>query len=114
MARDISRIGLTARGRDLLTRLTDQRWFSDAQDAAKFCMGYAIRAKVPAGTTEGTTTAWTVSLFDDTGEIRALVRVLYPDCDTPVRLIEHLVNEGLLLLEDRLKAGNLTPVDLLR
>src|SRR3954451_4349904 len=96
---DRQSVGVTQRGSDLLEQLTDLKWFPEAQDAARFCLAYAIRANVPAGTTEGTATRWTVSLFDSTGEIRTLLAALYPDCGTPVRLMEHLVNEGLLLLE---------------
>ena len=111
-ATDRQSIGVTARGSDLLERMTDLGWFPEAQDAARFCLAYAVRAGVPAGTTDGTSTRWTVSLFDHTGEIRTLLEAVYPDSSTPVRLMEHLVNEGLLLLEPQLTSGDLSPADL--
>jgi len=106
-------IGLNGTGREDLQRVTDTGWFADDQDAGRFCVAYAIRAGVQAGETAGTRTTWASGNFDPAGEIRQLVQVFYPDCDTPVRLIEHLAHEGLRLVRSRIEAGVDGPEELL-
>ena len=51
--------------------------------------------------------------FDETGEIRALISALYPTCKTPVRLMEHLVNEGICRISERLRSEAIGPADLM-
>ena len=65
--------GLTPETRKILEDLLERKWFVDGQDAARFCMAYAIRAQVQEGVTPGTSTQWAVGGFDKTGEIRALL-----------------------------------------
>lgn len=110
---DRDTIGLTPDMQAVLADIEHTGWFRTGQDVARFCMAYAIRAKVADGVATGTDTRWSAGNFDSTGEITALLSVIYPSCKTPVRLIEHLVNEGLRLVEQRLKADGLTPADLL-
>jgi hypothetical protein len=112
MERDRKGIGLTQENIHLLAAIEERKWFADAQDIARFCLGYAIRANVPDGVTVGTETRWTAGLFDPTGEIRALVEALYPQNTTPVRLMEHLVNVGLGLVSARLRDQSVGPADL--
>ena len=69
--------------------------------------------KLPEGTTAGTDTRWAAGNFDRTGEIRALLAALYPTCQTPIRLMEHLVIEGLILVVNRVRTGTLGPGELL-
>jgi hypothetical protein len=114
MERDRKSVGLTEENRALLTELEVRGWFADAQDLGRFCMAYAIRAKVPEGVTPNTTTKWGAGDFDDTGEIRALLAALYPACTTPVRLMEHLVNEGLRLVATRVRSDAVGPAELMR
>jgi hypothetical protein len=57
-------------------------------------------------------TRWTPGLFDRTGEIRVLMEALYPDCATPVRQMEYLVDEGLRLVNERVSVDRFTPADL--
>jgi len=87
MESDRESIGLTAETQSILAELEERGWFPEGQDAARFCMAYAIRAKVVQGTTSGTETRWAAGNFDRTGEIRALLAALYPGCETPVRLM---------------------------
>jgi hypothetical protein len=113
MERDRESVGLTAEGQALVAELLERGWFVDAQDVARFCMAYAIRAKVPEGVTGSTETRWNAGGFDKTGEIRALLGALYPNCQTPVRLMEHLVDQGLRLVATRLRSEGVTPADLM-
>lgn len=113
MERDRETIGLTPETQAILADLEERGWFIEGQDVARFCMAYAIRAKVPEGATAGTETRWAAGNFDKTGEIRVLLAALYPACQTPVRLMEHLVNEGLKLISTRLKSEAVGPAELM-
>jgi hypothetical protein len=107
--RDRESVGLTAEGQRILAEIDGHHWFGEGQDIARFAMAYAIRAGVTVGQVPGTETRWAVGNFDKTGEIRSVLAALYPDCSTPVRLMEHLVDEGLRLVEMRLRSGATGP-----
>jgi hypothetical protein len=113
MERDRESIGLTMESQAILTEIEERGWFADGQDIARFSMAYAIRAKVGEGATVGTETRWAAGNFDKTGEIRALLGALYPTCQTPVRLMEHLVNEGLRLVAPRIRSNLVGPAELM-
>lgn len=113
MERDRESIGLTPEGQAMLAEIEERKWFLEGQDIARFCMAYAIRAKVPEGVTTGTETRWAAGNFDKTGEIRALLCGLYPGCNTPVRLMEHLVNEGLRMVGVRIRSNVVGPAELM-
>lgn len=113
MERDRESIGLTAENQAILAEIEERGWFLEGQDVARFCMAYAIRAKVPEGATTGTETRWAAGNFDKTGEIRALLAALYPSCTTPVRMMEHLVNEGLRLVAARIRSKSIGPAELM-
>jgi hypothetical protein len=113
MERDRESVGLTAESQAILAEIEERGWFADGQDIARFCMAYAIRAKVAEGATVGTETRWAAGNFDKTGEIRALLGALYPTCQTPVRLMEHLVNEGLRLVAPRIRSNLVGPAELM-
>jgi len=44
--------------------------------------------------------------------MQALIAALYPQSTTPVRLMEHFVNQGLRLVHERLLRGE-TPAELM-
>lgn len=113
MERDRETVGLTSETQVILAELEERGWFLEGQDIARFCMAYAIRAKVPEGITVGTETRWAAGNFDKTGEIRALLAALYPGCHTPVRMMEHLVNEGLQMVATRVKSEAVGPAELM-
>jgi len=107
---DRKQVGLTEEGRKTIALVADDlRWFTEGQHAARFALAYAIREDVPAGVTEGVKTGYGVDGFDDTGEIRALLAAIYPDVTMPVRLMEHLIDEGLRLIAVRIAAGERNP-----
>lgn len=109
---DRDTVGLTADSQILLQEIEARNWFRDGQDIARFCLGFAVRAKVPNGLTTNTDTRWAAGNFDKTGEIRALLAVLYPDAKMPVRLMEHLINEGLKLVAVKVRSDAIAPSDL--
>lgn len=113
MERDRESIGLTPENQAILAEIEERGWFLEGQDIARFCMAYAIRAKVPEGATTGTETRWAAGNFDKTGEIRALLAALYPSCTTPVRMMEHLVNEGLRMVAARIRSESIGPAELM-
>ena len=108
---DRKQIGLTEHGRDAIARLTEQLgWFDEAQDAGRFALAYAIRAKVePDQTMAPVETRWSPDLFDPTGELRLILRATYPDTTMPIRLMEHLIDEGLRRIAGRIEDGEVNP-----
>ena len=113
MERDRLDIGLTPETQAILADVESRGWFAEGQDVARFCLAYAVRAKVAEGVTAGTETRWAAGNFDKSGEIRAVLAALYPNCATPVRLMEHLVNEGLRLVATRVRSGAVGPAELM-
>ena len=105
MEQDRRSIGLSTESQRLMEEILAKEWFSEAQDAARFAMAFAIQAGVLPTATPSVDTRWSSGLFDPTGEIVALMGV---------RAIESLVNEGLRLVHERLVTRGETPADLLR
>ena len=112
---DRKQIGLTEHGRDTIARLTDQLgWFNEAQDAGRFALSYAIRERAEPGYTKAPVeTRWSPDLFDPTGELRLIVRTMYPPSPMPVRLMEHLIDDGLRRIAARIDDGALNPAEFL-
>jgi hypothetical protein len=115
MPEDRRQIGLTSTGRSIETRLTDTLgWFREGQEACRFALAYAVREGVPeAITDQHVETRWGADGFDPTGEIRAVLRSAYPSSLTPVRLMEHLIDEGLRRINAGIDAGEDSPLDYL-
>lgn len=110
---DRSTIGLSPDALKHLEEIQHKEWFDDAQDVARFAVAYAVRTGLEAGVTHGVDTRWSVSGFDKTGEFRAIVAGLYPGVTRPIRTLEHLANEGLRLIHERLVTRGETPAQLL-
>lgn len=113
MDHDRESIGLTSETQTMLAEVEAKGWFPEGQDIARFCLAYAIRARVPDGATSGTETRWAAGNFDKTGEIRSILAALYPACGTPVRLMEHLVNEGMRMIVARIRSEDIGPRELM-
>lgn len=113
MERDKDVIGLSAESQRYLKELEERDWFKEGQELARFALAYAVRANTPAGNASQVETRWASGNFDKTGEIRAVLGALYPDCKTPVRLMEHLVNVGLRLLHSGVTREGKGPAELL-
>jgi hypothetical protein len=92
----------------------DLGWFDEAQAAGRFGFGYAIRAGVEPGQTAAPVeTRWSPDLFDPSGEIRSLLRAMFPDNTMPVRLMEHFIDEGLRRIAAPIDAGETNPAQYL-
>jgi hypothetical protein len=96
---DKKTLGVTSANEKILTALAAEGRFNTDIEAAKFAMAYAINNAVSRGTTEGAGTKWNVGSFDNDGALGAVIEALYPDEVNPYRLVEHLINEGLRLLD---------------
>lgn len=109
---DRKQIGLTDDGKAAVALLTDKLgWFGEAQEAGRFALGYAVREGVEPGQTAAPVeTRWSPDLFDPTGEIRSLLRAIYPDTTTPVRLMEYLIDEGLHRIAAKVQSGEENPI----
>ena len=112
---DRKQIGLTEHGKAAVARLTDELgWFDEAQAAGRFALAYAVRAGIELGQTGAPVeTRWSPDLFDPSGEIRALLRAMYPDTTMPIRLMEYLIDEGLRCITARIDDGEVAPTALL-
>ena len=104
MERDKDVIGLSADSQRYLAEIEELGWFSEGQDVARFALSFAVRANIGAGNASQVETRWASGNFDKTGELRAVLGALYPECDTPVRLMEYMVNEGLRLIHSQVSA----------
>ena len=112
---DRKQIGLTDHGKAAIALLTDQLgWFDQAQAAGRFALAYAIRADVEPGKTEAPVeTRWSPDLFDPSGEIRAVLRAMYPHTRMPIRLMEYLIDVGLRHIAAEIDDGGVDPTVLL-
>jgi len=108
---DRKQIGLTDEGRATVALLTEQLgWFGEAQAAGRFALAFAIRAGMAPGQTAAPVeTRWSPDLFDPSGEIRALLRAMYPDTTMPIRLIEYFIDEGLRRISAKVAGGDTDP-----
>lgn len=96
---DKKTLGVTPANSKILDALASEGRFATDIEAARFAMAHAIDRGVPRGQTEGAGTKWNVGSFDSDGGLRAVIEALYPEEAFPYRLIEHLINEGLRLMD---------------
>jgi hypothetical protein len=102
MSAEKNTIGVTQENREFLERVIEQGLFSDQMDAAKLGITLAIRRGIRPGEATGVDTKWNVGSFDKDGHLRDVLRAIYPEISTPVRLAEYLVNEGLVILRKQM------------
>lgn len=96
---DKKTLGVTSANAKVLEALATEGRFATDIEAAKFAMAHAIDQGVGHGATEGAGTKWNVGSFDSDGALKSVIEALYPDEANPYRLVEHLLNEGLRLLD---------------
>lgn len=96
---DKKTLGVTPANSKILDALATAGLFATDIEAAKFAMAHAIERGALRGLTEGSSTKWNVGSFDSDGGLKAVLEALYPDEPFPYRLAEHLINEGLRLLD---------------
>lgn len=113
MKQDRVTVGLSPRGQTTIAKIMALGWFDDQQDVARLALALAIRAKSLEGEAVDTDTRWGAGGFDSSGEIRSIVLAHYPSCQAPVRLMEHLVDVGLRLIDDKLSMPDVSPATLM-
>lgn len=96
---DKKTLGVTSTNERILSALASAGHFNTDIEAAKFAMAYAIDRGVARGTTDSAGTKGNVGSFDNDGGIKAVIETLYPEEPNPYRLVEHLINEGLRLMD---------------
>lgn len=101
MAEDKVTIGLTQDNKQVIEDIEDQ--FNEQMEAARFAMSHAIQAGQEPGDIENTETVWNVGSFDPDGEIRDLIRALFPEVEDPYRAAEYLINKGLQMIGDHVE-----------
>jgi hypothetical protein len=99
MSTDKRTIGITSSNERILAELVAAGHFGSELEASKFAMAYAIERQIPVGAAEGAATKWNIGTVDSDGSLKLVVEALYPSCGEPYRLVEHLMNEGLKLLD---------------
>jgi len=109
---DRKQIGLTDEGKTVVGLLIQKLgWFGEAQDAARFALGYAVREGIEPGLTDAPVeTRWSPDLFDPSGEIRSLLRAMYPEATMSVRLMEYFIDQGLRRIAVKVAAGEDNPL----
>lgn len=111
---DKKTIGITDRRAAVLDAMVEAGRFADAIEAARFAMGLAIRAGIGVGLAnpgvEGAGTKWNVGSFDPNNDLQTLLLALYPDTETPYRLLEFLIDEGLGLVAAHVERGGVFDV----
>ncbi|MGB3335862.1 MAG: hypothetical protein WBA73_01655 [Devosia sp.] len=99
MTTDKRTIGVTPGNQRVLDTLMSTGTFATENEAAKFAFAVAAKRGVVAGTADGAGTKWNVGTFDHDQSLRLVVESIYEDVDEPYRLVEHLINAGLTLLD---------------
>lgn len=92
---DKKTIGLTPDGEKIIQLLMERDVFKDKMHAAKFAMALAIKSGAKIKHTENPSTSWHFGSFDPEGQIKQVISILYPECETPYRAIESLIDTGL-------------------
>ena len=104
-SRDKDVIGLTTEAQRQIEDIEAHGWFKDRVDIARFCLAFAVRSGCKPGLSDQVDTRWAAGNFDKAGEIRAVLRAMYPNVEHPVRLMEFLVNTGIEMVHRRVEEG---------
>jgi hypothetical protein len=104
MAEDKKTIGLTETNKKIMDDLVEKAGFKQDMDAAKFAFALAVNRGKEPGPVEGVGTIWNVGSFDEGGDLKGLIRNLFPGADAPYRALESLMNIGFGLIAEELKA----------
>ena len=104
---DKKTIGLTPEGEKIMKEIMSLDIFKDMIDSAKFAMSLAINAGIELSHTEKANTIWNVGSFDSDNQLRQMIPILYPNCNTPYRAVESLIDGGLLIIKSKISGGSL-------
>lgn len=120
MADDKINIGLSQEANQVADKLEQTGFFEDRLTIAKFALAYAIQngldsdyQNIKIGETSGT--KWNIGSVDSDHYLRDLLASLYPNVSTPYRLVEILMNVGLVGIGNIYGNGNIYKIsDLLK
>lgn len=101
MSGDKTTIGLTSGNKEVMEEIIQH--FNEQIDAAKFAMALAIEEGLEPQKTTDTETVWNTGSFDPNGELRDLIRALYPEVDQPTLALEYFINQGFQILDEHLE-----------
>lgn len=104
-SQDKRTIGLTTNGKSFSETIMKVGWFSQDMDLAKFAMSVAIQKKIGRGDAKGASTIWNVGSFDPDQNVKFVLSEFYNETQEPYRLAEFLIDEGLKIIVERLKAN---------
>lgn len=108
-------IALTGRAEIARDEIQMRFPFREKQQLVRLGLAYAIRQGIEPERGEGFGRAgdgqnMNVGSFDPTGELRNLVRALYPEHDDPYFVAETLMSSGLVQLAQDLATGKVTRI----
>ena len=104
MTDDRQTIGVSESSGKTLEALVDAGVFSQQVDAAKLALSVALAYGDTPTESQDRTTKWNVGTFDQNGDVRELVLCFMPECLTPFKEVESLVESGLKRLADHFEA----------
>jgi hypothetical protein len=104
VSEDRQTIGVSESSGRTLESLVEAGVFSQQVDAAKLALSVALAYGDKPSESTDRTTKWNVGTFDQNGDVRELVLSFMPQCDTPYREAESLVESGLKRLAEHLEA----------
>lgn len=104
MTDDRQTIGVSEKSGSTLEALVDAGVFSQQVDAAKLALSVALAHGDEPVESQERTTKWNVGTFDQNGDVRELILCFKPECQTPYREAENLVECGLRRLAEHLES----------
>jgi hypothetical protein len=110
MADTRATVSLSPQAGAVAGQIKDTYGFGDIMDVVRFGAAVALAHHVdPAGGRNPgpATGTWNLGSLDRDGELRELVRALYPEVDQdPAIVLEALMDRGLILLGELVSAGD--------
>ena len=100
-------IGLSLEASKIADKIEETSFFEDRLSIAKFALAFAVKSGlddklIEFRIGEAGGTKWNVGSVDNDQYLRDLIVSLYPECETPYRYIEALMNKGLLKIGERI------------
>jgi hypothetical protein len=102
-----SNAALSAKAAAALGELKTRFPFAEDRDAARLAFSFAVSEGLSTTDRDGFGPMtgginWNVNTLDPSGELAQLVGLLWPDEPDPYRVVETLMNAGMLALAERL------------
>jgi len=113
MADDKKTIGMTPANKAYVGELVSVGTFGSELDAARFALAIALNNGETNSSVSGVDTTWNQGSFDPTGDTAKLITIMIPDCETPYRMMEVLLNKGFDIMREKGSADELDIRDFL-